>query len=236
MQRDEYLQLKKFFVIGIVFATLTMFGGEIPIGWTVYPDTKNELLRIIVGSGNLSLLQLACGVLFGGIGIPLQYYGYKAIGNIIKMGDCKRCGNLVHIGAKAIAFWGGIVHIICVALMFVCKLEKTHTIDTVPQSVIDFTMWLVLPISTIFMAIYIPMTVAMMIPVLKGKTIFPKWSIVFNPIFFKIIFNILAFTLPNKAIWNGIRMSNMGLGSLVTFIGLMTLVSRYYNGLDNCDA
>lgn len=97
-------------------------------------------------------------------------------------------------------------------------------------------MWLVLPISVIFMAIYIPMTVAMMIPVLKGKTIFPKWSVVFNPIVFKIIFNILAFALPNKAIWNGIRMSNMGLGSLVTFIGLLILVSRYYNSLGNCDA
>lgn len=228
MENREYEQLKKWFIVGIIFAAMTMFGGEIPIGWTVYPEVENELLAMIMGCGSLSLLQLACGVFFGGIGIPLQYYGYKAIGTIVEMGGNNKCGKLIHIGAKAIAFAGGIVHIICVALMFICRMEQTHTLEQLPQSVIDFTLWLVLPISAIFMAIYFPMTIAMIIPVVKGKTIFPKWAVVFNPIVYKILLNVISYISPNTEWMNGIRMSNMGLGSLVTFVGLLVLLIKYY--------
>lgn len=175
----------------------------------------------------MTTLQLASGVFFGGIGIPLQYYGYKAIGRIAEMGGSKRCSRLIYLGAKAIAFWGGIVHIICVSLMFICRMEKTHTLEQLPHSVIDFMLWLVLPISVVFMAIYLPMTIAMMIPIVKGKTIFPKWAVVFNPLFFKGLLNVIAFIAPNTEATNGIRMSNMGLGSLVTFVGLLLLLMKH---------
>ncbi len=228
MEHKDYAKLKKLFIIGIIFAAVTMFGGEMPIGWTVYPEVDNEVSAMLIGCGNLTLIQLVCGVFFGGIGIPLQYYGYKAIGIIAENGGCKKCGKLIHIGAKAIAFLGGTVHIICVALMFVCRMEQTNSIHQIPQSVVDFAIWLVLPISVFFMAVYIPMTIAMMIPVIKGKTIFPKWAFVFNPIFFKIFLNALSFVAPNTELMNAIRMSNMGLGSLVTFTGLLILLVRYY--------
>lgn len=228
MNNQEYLQLKKWFIIGIIFAVMTVLVGEMPIGWTVYPETDNAMIGMIMGCGNLTTIQLASGVLFGGIGIPLQYYGYKAIGRIAEMGGSKKCSSLIYLGAKAIAFWGGIVHIICIALMFICRMEKTHTLEQLPQNVIEFTLWLVLPISAVFMAVYIPMTIAMMIPVVKGKTIFPKWAVVLNPIFFKGLLNAIAFIAPNTELMNGIRMSNMGLGSLVTFAGLLLLLMKYY--------
>lgn len=227
MNSKDYAQLKRMFIIGIVSAAMTMLGGEMPIGWTVYPEADNELMAMIMGCGNLTTLQLACGVLFGGIGIPLQYYGYKAIACVMEMGGNRKCRKLVHLGAKAIAFWGGAVHIICVALMFLCRIEETHTLQQLPKSVMDFTLWLVLPISAVFMIIYIPMTIAMMLPVVRGTTIFPRWAVVFNPIFFKILLNVISIIAPNTALMNGIRMSNMGFGSLVTFIGLLILLVKY---------
>ncbi len=228
MDFEEFKRLKKMLIIGIISAFITMVGGEIPIGWTIYPKAENELISMILGSGNLSLLQLASGVLFGGIGIPLQYYGYKAIAEIILKSECKKCGKFVDTGAKAIAFGGGTVHVICVALMFLCRMENTNNLNEMPQSIIDFTIWLVLPFSAVFMMIYIPMTIAMIIPVVKGKTIFPKWAVIFNPIMYKILLNIISYIAPNTAFMNGIRMSNMGLGSLITFIGLLILLNRNY--------
>lgn len=228
MNNQEYLQLKKWFSIGIIFAIMTVFGGEIPIGWTVYPEADNELIAMIMGCGNLTTLQLASGVFFGGIGIPLQYYGYKAIGKIAEIGGSQKCSRLIYLGAKVIAFWGGIVHIICVALMFICRMEKAHTMEQLPQSVIDFTLWLVLPISAVFMANYLPMTIAMMIPIVKGKTIFPQWAVILNPLFFKGLLNVIAFIAPNTEVMNGVRMSNMGIGSLVTFVGLLLLLRKHY--------
>ncbi len=226
---EEYKRLKKMLIVGIVFAFITMVGGEMPIGWTVYPDAENELISMMMGCGSLSLAQLASGVLFGGIGIPVQYYGYKAIGEIISKGGCKKCGKLIDIGAKAVAFFGSPVHLLCIALMFLCRTQEAQTATNIPQNIMDFTIWLVLPLTVVFMAFYIPMTIAMIIPVVKGKTIFPKWAVIFNPILYKILLNMLAEVAPNTALFNGIRMSNMGLGSFITFLGLLILLYRNYS-------
>lgn len=228
MKKQDYVQIKKMLIVGIIFALVTMLGGEMPIGWTVYPDSENELLAMLMGCGNLSMAQLFCGALFGGIGIPLQYYGYKAVAEIIENDGSKKCGKLVDIGAKAIAFWGGIVHLMTIAMMFICRMEQVHTFEQLPQSVIDFVIWLVMPITVVFMVVYMPMTIAMIVPIIKGKTLFPKWAIIFNPICYKILLNVIGYIAPNTEFVNAIRMSNMGIGSFVTFVGLYLLFNQYY--------
>lgn len=222
-----YKEWRKMLMSGMLFAFVTMLLGEIPIGWVTYPETGNELIDIIMGSGKLSVVQMASGALFGGIFIPLQYYGFKAIADIISKDGYKRCAKITDIGAKAIAFGGGTVHVLCVALMFVCKLENSGNITQIPQNVMDFAVWLVLPFSVVFMIIYMPMTIAMAIPIIKGKTIFPKWAVVFNPLTGKVVLNVIAMVAPNTEFINGIRMSNMGIGSLITFAGLWILLGKY---------
>ena len=77
------------------------------------------------------------------------------------------------------------------------------------------------------MIICMPMTIAMAIPIIKGKTIFPKWAGVFNPLTGKVVLNAQAMVAPNTKFANGIRMSNMGIGSLITFVGLLILLDKY---------
>ena len=227
MNSEEYIRLRKMFIFGIVVSLITVFGGEVPIGWVVNPEAANEIYSMILGYASLSVPQLASGVFFGGIGIPLQYYGYKAIAEIIEKSDCKNCAKLTEIGAKAIAFGGGIVHVICIALMYICKLECSNTMTELPQNVIDFTLWLVLPFSAVFMTLYSVMTIAIAIPVIKGKTIFPKWAVVFNPLATKVLIPIIAVFLPNTKIVNALNMTDMGIGSLITFVGLLILFDKY---------
>ena len=227
MKNDEYIRLRRLFWVGIIMALITIIGGEIPIGWVVNPEAENELYSMILGYASLSVPQLASGVFFGGIGIPLQYYGYKAIVEIINKTDCNRCAKLTDIGAKAIAFGGATVHVICIALMYICKLECSNTLTEIPQSVIDFTVWLVLPFSAVFMTINTIMAIAIAIPIIKGKTIFPKWAVVFNPLASKILIPIVAMVLlPNSKIVNALNMADMGIGSLITFLGLMVLLKK----------
>lgn len=227
MKSDEYIRLRKMFVFGIMVSLITILGGELPIGWVVNPEADNEILSMIMGYASLSLPQLACGVFFGGMGIPLQYYGYKAIAEIISKTDYKKCAKLTEIGAKAIAFGGATVHVICIALMYMCKMECSTRITELPQNVIDFTLWLVLPFSAVFMTVYSVMTIAMAIPIVKGKTIFPKWAVIFNPLAAKVLIPIIAMILPNNKIVNGLNMADMGIGSLITFVGLLILLDKY---------
>lgn len=226
MEREEYNRIKKLFSIGIVASLVTVFGGEIPIGWVVNPEADNAILSMILGYAALSLPQLACGVFFGGIGIPLQYYGYKAIAEIISKSGCRKCAMLTEIGAKAIAFGGATVHVICIALMYICKMECAAILPEIPQHVIDFTLWLVLPFSAVFMAIYTIMTIAMAIPMVTGKTMIPKWAVVFNPLIAKVLIPIIAVIMPNTKIVNGLNMADMGIGSLITFVGLRILFEK----------
>ena len=116
---------------------------------------------------------------------------------------------------------------ICIALMYICKLECSNTMTELPRNVIDFTLWLVLPFSAVFMTLYSVMTIAIAIPVIKGKTIFPKWAVVFNPLATKVLIPIIAVILPNTKIVNALNMADMGIGSLITFVGLLILFDKY---------
>ena len=135
-------------------------------------QSKNALatiLSMLSGYALLSLSQLACGIFFGWIGIPLQYYGYKAILDIISKSNCQKCAKLTEIGAKAIAFGGATVHVVCVALM--------------------------------------PLTSKVLIP-------------------------IIDMLLPNTKVVNALNMADMGIGSLITFSGLLILFEKYQK-IDN---
>lgn len=228
MKNEEYIKLRKMFIIGIIMSIITILGGEIPIGWAVNPKSDNPIFSMLLGYASLSLPQLASGVFFGAIGIPLQYYGYKAIADIIAKSDCKKCAKLVDIGAKAVAFGGATVHVICIALMYICKMEATKSIVEIPKHVIDFTLWLVLPFSVVFMTIYSIMAIAIAIPILMGKTIFPKYAVLFNPLISKVLIPIISMILPNTKIVNGLNMADMGIGSLITFTGLIILLVKYH--------
>lgn len=222
----EYQNIRRLLIVGIVVSAITVLGGEMPIGWYVNPEHENVVISMLLGYGSLSNLQLACGVFFGGIGIPLQYYGYKAISQIISKGECKKCAKLTELGAKAIAFGGATVHVLCIALMYLCKDWCSLSIAEIPQSIIDFTLCLVLPFSAVFMAIYTVMTIAMAIPIIKGKTIFPKWAVIFNPLLAKIVIPIITLPFQNTQISNALNMADMGIGSLVTFVGLLILLNK----------
>lgn len=226
MEREEFIKTKKLFLLGIIASLITVFLGEMTIGWVVNPSADTPILSMILGYASLSLPQLACGVFFGAIGIPLQYYGYKAIADIISKGESPKCAKLTKIGARAIAFGGATVHVICIALMYLCKLERADGLSDIPQSIIDFTLWLVLPFSAVFMTIYTVMTIAMAFPIVTGKTVFPKWAVVFNPLIAKVLIPFIAIFLPNTKIVNALNMADMGLGSLITFVGLLILLMK----------
>ena len=228
VDKKTYHKLRKWLLIGILFSVMTVIGGEMPLGWTVTPSNDDPVKAMLMGYANISLQQMAAGVLIDGIGISMQYYGYKAIAEIVRLENNQKSAALIDLGAKAIAGLGGIVHILCVALMFILKSEASQGNDLMSENVMNFTLWLVLPITVVFMLAYLPMTIAMMISIGRGKTLFPKAALFLNPMFAKILFNVIAGIAPNTELINGIRMINMGLGSLLTFVGLLLLLISHH--------
>ena len=122
MDSEKTYQWKKMIWIGFLASVVTVLLGELPIGWTVYPEADNEIVSMLLGCRDLSLLQLAFGVLFGAVGIGFQAYGFEGVARIVSSGGSAKAGKLIHWGAVATGLLGGVVHILCVALMFVCKM------------------------------------------------------------------------------------------------------------------
>lgn len=109
MDTRTYANLRNLLLIGLIASVITVLGGELPIGWTEYPRVENDpmgLTGMMLGSANLSLLQLACGVLFGGVGIALQYYGFEGAAQLVAQGGSRRAAKLIHLGAAATAGLG----------------------------------------------------------------------------------------------------------------------------------
>lgn len=232
MNAKTRADLRRMLWIGLVAAIVTVLGGELPIGWVEYPAVAGDatgMLGMLIGSGNLSMGQLACGVLFGGIGIPLQYYGFEAAARLVGQNGNPKSARLLHWGAAATAGLGGIVHVICVALMFVCSMADFSGMTGlagIPQAVLDFALWLVMPVSVAFMPVYYAMCMALFMVVVRGKTCLPRWAAVFNPLTATLVLNALPMLLPASHVINALGMANMGIGSVLTFAGLLALLPK----------
>lgn len=230
MDRNTNAPVRRLLLIGLIASIVTVVGGELPIGWVEYPAIPGDatgMIGMIVGSANLSMLQLACGVLFGGIGIALQYFGFEGAARLVGASGNKKGARIMHWGAAATAGLGGIVHVICIGLMFVGKcvdLSATASLAMLPQPVLDFTLWLVLPVSVVFMPVYYAMCVALFLAVIRGRTALPRWSAVFNPLTATLVINALPMLLPASAAVNALGIANMGIGSVLTFAGLLALL------------
>lgn len=228
MEQTMYLRIRRLLWIGLLASVVTVLGGELPIGWVEYPVIEGDatgLLGMMAGSGRLSMGQLACGALFGGVCIPLQYYGFEGVSQLVAQGGSRKAARIIHAGALATGFWGGIVHVICVALMFVCRGMEAGS-GGMPGELMDFILWLVMPVSVVFMPVYYGMLVAMLAAVVRGRTCLPRWAAVFNPLTATVLLNALPMILPASPLVNALGMANMGVGSVLTFTGWLALLHR----------
>lgn len=219
--------MKKMLCLGLMGTVLSLI-CDFLLGFMVYPEADNHYLAMIASCGELSWVRLGLSALFGAMGIPMQYAGFKAISEMI--GRQTRCGRLVHAGAVSTLALGGSVHILCVALMALMKVECMHGFDplaadgllqAIPESAMYFALWGILPVTLIMMTPYFCMAAAMFWAILRGKTDMPKWMCLLNPLTAKVLLNVVAVIAPNSAIANGLGMANMALGGMIPFLGIL---------------
>lgn len=221
--------MKKYLWIGLIGSVFSL-AGDLLLSWLVYPESSDYYIAMIASCADLSYLRLGLSALCGGIGIPLQYYGFKAVAEIIGQSENKnalRCQNILRLGATPTALFGGSVHILCVALMLIVRiecnngfspLEAATLLDAFPQLVIPLAIWAVLPISVICMVPYMIAMIAMFWAFFKKDTNLPRWMCLLNPLVFVVVVNIVTEFAPNTSLFNGLRMANKPFGAIATFI------------------
>lgn len=232
---------KLYWILGFVGVLLSMT-GDLLLGAHVHPDAPDAYTRLMLGCSQVPHLFIALGLFVGAIGIPMQYFGYESVLSIVRStGRCATLCRLIHWGNVAIAFWGASVHILCSLLMLMMKLfpitpemlvggSMTDMLGSLPPALVDFTLYYLMPITVVMLLFYYVMAVALFLAIVLGKTPLPRWACLFNPMLVEVLMNFMPNV--NNAFVNGLLMSNMALGGLITFTGVLLtyrFVSRNSN-------
>ena len=139
--------MKKRLTLGLIGTVLSLI-GDLLLGWMVYP-VDDPMMGMLLGCAELSWARLGLSVLFGGVGIPMQAFGFLAMAELIG----GRAAKFIRAGAWSTAAMGGGVHILCVALMALLKqgyalgfdpAQAATMLETIPAGALAFTLWGVL--------------------------------------------------------------------------------------------
>ena len=233
----EKLSTRKLLLIGCIGAVLSL-AGDFFIGWQVYPDDQTYFAGMMMGGeADFPVLRMT-GAVLGAIGIPLQFFGFAALARLVADGNgdkAKKRGRTVSLGAWATAFFGGAVHVLCVAAMLLFRMECEEGFDPgksctalgfIPELTLRFILIVLLPVSLVCMIPYILGQIALFISVEKGETVLPRWACLFNPLTAKLVLNVISAFLPNTGLCNALLMSNMGIGGLLTFAGVLLILDN----------
>ena len=229
---EQKSTIRKLLWLGFIGSCLSLI-CDLLLGWMVYPEAGNHYIAMIASCAELSWMRLGLSAAFGAVGIPMQYFGFKAIAELI--GKDTRNGKLVNAGAVSTAAMGGSVHILCVALMALVKMEcqggfdptaAPTMLESIPASALQFTLWGILPVTLIMITPYMVGAVAMFLAIFKKQTVLPRWMCLLNPLAAKVLLNAVAVIAPNSALSNGLGMANMALGGMIPFLGILIWLNR----------
>ena len=221
---------KLYWILGFVGVLLSMT-GDLLLGAHVHPDAADAYTRLMLGCSQVPHHFVALGLFVGAIGIPMQYFGYESVLSVVRSsGRCATLCRLIHWGNISIAFWGASVHILCSILMLMMKLypilpemlvgsNMTDILGSLPPALVDFTLYYLMPITAVMLLFYYLMAVSLFLAIVLGKTSLPRWACLFNPMLVEVLMNCLPNV--NNAFVNGLLMSNMALGGLITFTGIL---------------
>lgn len=209
-------------LLGSVFSLI----GDFLLSFNYYPQAANVYVSLLASSQYISFNRLALSAIFGGIGIPLQAFGYAALAGIIA-NYASKYAQAIRVGAVATALFGGSVHLLCILWIMQVKyeclagfsvLDAPNMFASIPPATLPLLIYAIIPMSVICMMPYFLSILTTFIAFVKGYTPMPRWWAVFNPIVcIGLLQTIALLFTPNNPLFNGLNMANKPIGAIITF-------------------
>jgi len=212
--------------IGLFGAVLTLI-GDLMISAAKFPDGANLLEGYLAVALAMPAWRPVLGGLIGFLGICLEFCGFMPLSALIRE-KMPRGGSFYHLSMYVyLAVGGGAVHLPCGVFMWIYKAVSEAAGPAVGYDVaLKYLLYFLLPAAAVFSVFFVGANVVQFIAFAKGRTPFPKWYCVFNPLIGKAVFNAVR-QLGNMALINGIGTSNMSLGAIVMFCALLIGWKKY---------
>jgi len=212
--------------LSLAGAALTLI-GDLLIGYAKFPDGEGMLDGYLSAALTYPAWRPIAGGLIGLLGICLEFSGLMTVYSLMKDNTPKgakfyRLSMYVYL-----ALGGAAVHLPCGILMWLYK-EASALVGTTAafDLVYKYVLYAMGIPTVVFAVFFFGANIVMFLAFLQGKTPFPKWYCVFNPILMKGLFNGFRF-LGNSALINGIGTSNMSLGAIILFAALLIGHKKY---------
>ena len=217
---------EKHLKIGLFGALLTLI-GDLLIGAAKFPDGANLIEGYFAVALAMPAWRPILGGLIGFLGISLEFCGLMTIYPLIRK-NMPRGGRFYKLSMYVyLAVAGGAVHLPCGAFMWIYRsVAEAAGQATGHDIALKYLLYFLLPVALVFAAFFIGAGIVQFIAFVKGRTPFPRWYCVFNPLIGKAVFNGIR-RLGNTALINGIGTSNMSLGALVMFTALLLGWRKY---------
>ena len=217
---------ERYLKVGLFGAMLTLI-GDCLIGAARFPDGANLLEGYLAIALAMPSWRPILGGLIGFVGICLEFPGLMTIYPLIR-DKMPRGGSFYKLAMYIyLAAGGGAVHLPCGAFMWIYKAVAESAGKEIGRSIaLKYLLYFLIPATAVFSVFFIGASVVQFIAFIRGRTPFPKWYCVFNPLLGKAVFNSVR-RLGNTAVISGIGTSNMSLGAIIMFTALLLGWKKY---------
>jgi len=212
--------------IGLFGAVLTLI-GDLLIGAAKFPDGAGLLDGYLAIALSMPVWRPILGGLIGFFGISLEFPALMTICPLIRE-KMPRAGRFYRLAMYVyLAVGGGAVHLPCGVFMWIYRSVTEAAGPEIGHEIaLNYLLYFLLPVTVVFTVFFAGANIVQFIAFFKGRTPFPKWYCLFNPLIGKAVFNA-ARRLGNTALINGIGTSNMSLGAIVLFAALLIGWRKY---------
>lgn len=206
-------------IFGIIGALLTML-GDFLIGANPAAEisTGVAMIDMFADGMNNSDLRMVLGGLLGAIGIPITGIGYY---RIYKAFIEKERGVMPLLYKVAILAYVGLagagVHLNCAAIPLLYKWVAATDPALAAQVAEKYANYFMMPPAVIFGVLLFIALVYQMVLFGRGKTPYPKWTLIFNMAFGVIPPYLIAAIIGNNVVGNGIGTAAISIGHLYMF-------------------
>lgn len=212
--------------ISLFGAVLTLI-GDLLIGAVKFPDGVNMFEGYFTAALAMPAWRPVLGGLIGYGGICLEFCGFMTVCPLIRE-KMPRGGRFYQLAMYVyLAAGGGGVHLPCGVLLWIYgSVTKAAGAEAGYDIAMRYLLYFLLPVTIVFAVFFIGANMIQFIAFIKGRTPFPAWYCIFNPLLGKAVFNAVR-CLGNTALINGIGTSNMSLGAIVMFTALLLGWKKY---------
>ena len=223
MKTEKNMRMLRISLFG---AVLTLI-GDLLIGCARFPDGAGMIDGYLAAALTYPAWRPIAGGLIGLLGICLEVPGLSTVYDLMKDTMPKGAGFYRFSMYVYLALGGAAVHLPCGVLMWLYKEVSGMAGTAAAYDLVYKYILYAMGIPTLFFIFFfIGANIVMFLAFACGKTPFPKWYCLFNPILMKVLFNCFRF-IGNYAIINGIGTSNMSLGAMILFIALLAGYRKY---------